>query len=245
MASTTGKIHILLIHVRESVDMANHERRCIEEVSGLHPDQLTSINVAIDTNLSSLNLEDFDAVIIGGSGHHSVTQDYPFTQPLIDAVRTIAKLRIPLLGCCWGHQFIARALGGIVVHDPESAEVGNHEVFSTESIADDPIFNACPSQYLVLMGHEDRVSMLPPGAIELAYSHTCRNQAFRFKDLPIYGTQFHTELTPESLVTRLRLYTKYVSDPAALDRMAETMQPTPEAADIILRFLKSIPNYTN
>ena len=179
MAATLNNIHVLLIHVRESADMADHERTCIEEVSGLRPEQLTSINVAVDTDLSSVDLNDFDAVIIGGSGHHSVTRDYPFTQPLIDAVRKMVKLRIPLLGCCWGHQFIARALGGIVVHDPESAEVGNHEVFSTESIVDDPIFNTCPPTYLVLMGHEDRVSMLPPGAIELAYSETCRNQAWR------------------------------------------------------------------
>ena len=245
MASPLDTIQVLLIHVRESEDMADHERTCLEEVSGLRTDQLTSINVAIDTSLSSLDLKEFDAVIIGGSGHHSVTQDYPFTQPLIDAIRSMVKLRIPLLGCCWGHQFIARALGGIVVHDPESAEVGNHEVFSTDAIVDDSIFNDCPPQYLVLMGHEDRVRMLPPGAIELAYSKTCRNQAFRFRDLPIYGTQFHTELTPESLVTRLRLYTKYVSDPAELDRMAETMRPTPEAAGIILRFLENIPNLKN
>lgn len=245
MTTPQDTIQVLLIHVRESVDMADHERRCIEEVSGLRSDQLTSINIALDPDLTSLDLNNFDAVIIGGSGHHSVTRDYPFTQPLIDAVRTMAELRIPLLGCCWGHQFIARALGGIVIHDPESAEVGNHEVWSTDSIADDLIFNECPPKYIVLMGHEDRVSMLPPGAIELAYSTTCRNQAFRFRDLPIYGTQFHTELTPESLVTRLRLYTKYVSDPEELDRMAETMQATPEAAEIILRFLKNIPNYTH
>ena len=196
MAATLNNIHVLLIHVRESADMADHERTCIEEVSGLRPEQLTSINVAVDTDLSSLDLNDFDAVIIGGSGHHSVTRDYPFTQPLIDAVRKMAKLRIPLLGCCWGHQFIARALGGIVVHDPESAEVGNHEVFSTEFIVDDPIFNTCPPTYLVLMGHEDRVSMLPPGAIELAYSETCRNQAFRFKELyNLYSNCSYTNRT--------------------------------------------------
>ena len=64
MTTPQDTIQVLLIHVRESVDMADHERRCIEEVSGLRSDQLTSINIALDPDLTSLDLNNFDAVII-------------------------------------------------------------------------------------------------------------------------------------------------------------------------------------
>ena len=41
--------------------------------------------------------------------------------------------------------------------------------------------------------------MLPPGAVSLAYSDKCRQQAFRFRDA-VYGIQFHPEITPEMIV---------------------------------------------
>ena len=40
------------------------------------------------------------------------------------------------------------------------------------------------------MGHHDRVSVLPDGAVELARNDTAPYQAFRLDGLPIYGTQF-------------------------------------------------------
>ncbi len=94
------------------------------------------------------------------------------------------------------------------------------------------------SRTLVLMGHQDRVATLPPNTTELAYSSSCRNQAYRVKDLPIYGTQFHTELSPHTLLERLRLYPKYLPQGTDIHEIEQTLRPTPVAEKIMRRFLE-------
>lgn len=238
MANTFSQLRILLIHVRENDEVADHERNCVEEISGLASCQIEAINVGKIPQIQQSSIDSADAVIIGGSGHHSAIKDYDFTQPLNAAIHQMAETRKPLLGSCWGHQFIARALGGEVVHDPDHTEVGTLEVMGTDAAKTDPIFNSCPPSYLVLMGHQDRVATLPPNTTELAYSSSCRNQAYRVKDLPIYGTQFHTELSPHTLLERLRLYPKYLPQGTDIHEMEQTLRPTPVAEKIMRRFLE-------
>ena len=56
----------------------------------------------------------------------------------------------------------------------------------------------------------------------------------------IYGTQFHTELTPETLMERLGLYRQYVPDEAEFEALKRSMQPTPEAQSILPHFLRKV-----
>jgi GMP synthase (glutamine-hydrolysing) len=90
------------------------------------------------------------------------------------------------------------------------------------------------------MGHEDRVARLPEGAIELAFSQVCRNQAFRMADAPVFGTQFHTELSPERLVERLSVYRKYTPDDGEFEAVKAGVRPTPDAERIMRNFLESV-----
>jgi GMP synthase (glutamine-hydrolysing) len=234
------QLNVLLIQIRDIPDVATHEQRGFEEIAGLANGQFRSINVTTAPPIQTTDLEDVDVVFIGGSGEYSVTSDDHFTQSLIGTVQDIADRNLPLFGSCWGHQFIARALGGTVVTDEARGEVGNQDVFSTPAAAADPVFQHCPEKYRVLMGHHDRVDVLPPGGIELAYSEVCRNQAFHIEGTMIYGTQFHTELTPETLMERLGLYRQYVPDEAEFEAMKRSMQPTPEAQSILPHFLRKV-----
>ncbi|HAW94739.1 MAG TPA: glutamine amidotransferase, partial [Phycisphaerales bacterium] len=131
MKNATSTLKILLIQVRADNLASKHERDCVIEMTGLQPDQVDFVNVAMSPGIDAERLERADAVIIGGSGSHSVVNDDPFTELLIDDVRRIRDRRQPLFGTCWGHQFIARALGGEVVTDLERAEVGVVTVTST------------------------------------------------------------------------------------------------------------------
>ena len=240
MSTPYTELKILLIHVRENEDVAAHERHCVQDIASLEESQIDAINVGLSPMIDQARIDAADAVIIGGSGHHSAYKDYPFTKPLEKAILTMAQDGKPLLGSCWGHQFIARVLGGEVMHDPANGEVGTHMVTSTEAASQDPLFSVCPQEYLVLMGHHDHVATLPSGAVELAYSERCRNQAFRIEGLPIYGTQFHTELTPDSLLNRLRMYPKYLQDGTGFDELERALKPTPVAEKIMRRFLESL-----
>ena len=239
----TGGLHqlkILLLQIRDTPEIARHEQRGFEQVGGLDSAQFKSVNVVSAPDLPLELLADVDAVFIGGSGEYSVTREHPFSEGLFNLVNAATAQHRPLFGSCWGHQFIAQALGGTVVTDTERAEVGNQNVMSTEAAAGDPVFGGCPATYPVLMGHHDHVSALPPGGLELAYSPICRNQAFRIEGKPVWGTQFHAELTPETLMDRLRSYRQYVPNDDDLAELVAQMKPTPDAEQIIPRFLEYV-----
>jgi GMP synthase (glutamine-hydrolysing) len=232
-------LRLLFIHIRGDERLAHHERTCLLDVLHADPMQATSINIASVNTIAWSTIEAHDAVIIGGSGDHSVVEHYPFTNHLAELVQRIAAERIPLFGSCWGHQFIAKALGGSCIRDREHKEVGPVTVRGTGTASDDEVFGALPESYMVLMGHEDRVDRLPPGAVELAASEMCRNQAFRMEGLPIYGTQFHAELTPERLIERLAAYRHYIPDDREFAKVQAALKPTPHAETVLARFLNA------
>ena len=82
------------------------------------------------------------------------------------------------------------------------------------------------------MGHHDRVTKLPDEAVELARNSSQPFEAFRIKDRPIYGTQFHSELDAARERERLYRYRSYYLEElpseeqfqAFLDDLAETAE---------------------
>lgn len=231
------ELRVLLIQVRDAPEVARHERDSIMTVTGLRDEQIDAANLALEPRLAPERVERADAVVIGGAGVHSAVEDYPFSADLADLIERMVDRRVALFGSCYGHQIIARTLGGSVIHDEERAEVGTIDVTATEAATDDPVFSACPRRYTALMGHQDRVDRLPAGALELAYSATCRNQAFRLEGRPVWCTQFHAELTPVTLVERLSRYRHYAPDDDEFERIKRELRPTPHARLILARFL--------
>ena len=238
--ATPDDMNVFLFQIRADNVAAKHERECILETGRIDRSQLSFVNLAIDPGCTADLCRDADAVLIGGSASHSVVNDDPFTENLISTVKAIVDRGQPLFGSCWGHQFIARALGGEVVTDVEHGEVGVVDVESTAHAGDDPLFAAMPDRYPVLMGHHDRVDRLPEGCSELAFSSTCRNQAFRLDGHPVYGTQFHAELLPDQLVERLTMFRQYMPDDEEFEALKASMRPTPEAGQLLRRFFDEV-----
>jgi GMP synthase (glutamine-hydrolysing) len=127
-----------------------------------------------------------DAVVVSGS-QTAVYDDRPWIRELTEWFRTAHEAGVPSLGICWGHQFIAQALGG-TVEDMGEYELGYRTVEVTDG--SDPVFEGLPEAFTAFETHSDRVTELPAGASELA-----RNdyglQAFRVG--PAVGVQFHPE----------------------------------------------------
>jgi GMP synthase (glutamine-hydrolysing) len=240
MSIRTADLKLLLVQIRAEKIAAVHERQCVLEMTGLDLTQLDSVNVTSVDSISSQRYEAADAVMIGGSGSNSVVNDDHFTPWLIDDVKRLVDREVPLLGSCWGHQFIARALGGEVIHDPMKGEVGVLEAQRCPAAVGDPVFGHLSPSFPVLMGHHDRVATLPPGATELVHSDLSRNQAFKMDGLPVYGTQFHTEMTPKQLVERLSQFRQYMPDDTEFEEMKSRIRPTLEASLILPRFLEMI-----
>lgn len=64
------------------------------------------------------------------------------------------------------------------------------------------------------------------------------NQAFCIEGTMIYGTQFHSELTPERLIERLSVYRHYMPDDSEFDELRKQIHPTPDARRILRRYLE-------
>lgn len=110
----------------------------------------------------------------------------------------IFELGIPVLGICYGQQLAVHLLGGKVV--PENhREFGRAHVDVKESSG---LFRDVPKNLTVWMSHGDQVQILPspPGRgegdfIPLASTETCAVAALRHRTKPIYGLQFHPEVS--------------------------------------------------
>jgi GMP synthase (glutamine-hydrolysing) len=133
---------------------------------------------------------DFDAVIVTGS-QCSVYEDRPWIHRLTDWARAVHEAGVPMLGICWGHQFLAQALGGRIVAMAEY-ELGYETIRRT---AESPLFEGLPEEFVAFETHSDRVYELPEGARLLAENER-GIQAFELDGS--YGVQFHPEYDLET-----------------------------------------------
>jgi GMP synthase (glutamine-hydrolysing) len=220
--------------------MVEQEQQCFVERCRAPQKHFRILNVGRGDVPSPSYLEGMDAVFIGGAGQYSATEDYEWTAPLLDLVRRIVDEGRPLFGSCWGHQIIARALGGRVVYDPDQSELGCGWVELTEAGHNDPLFRRFPHRFRANMGHHDRVVELPPSAVELARNDQ-RNQAFRLTDAPVYGTQFHSELDAERERERILVYLEHyrdaLPDEETVERVLDSLADTTEVDHLMYDFL--------
>jgi GMP synthase-like glutamine amidotransferase len=94
------------------------------------------------------------------------------------------------LGVCLGAQLAAEALGAKVYPNPER-EIGWFPVQRTPVTC--PVLLDMPPSIMAFHWHGDTFD-LPPGALHLAYSEACANQAFIWRN-QVLGLQFHIELS--------------------------------------------------
>ena len=132
----------------------------------------------------------YDGVVISGS-QTSVYDDESWIHELTAWARGAHRADVPMLGICWGHQFLAQALGGRVV-DTGAYELGYRTI---RRVGDDPLFADVPASFTAFETHSDRVAELPSGAVELARNDNGL-QAFRLGST--YGVQFHPEYDRET-----------------------------------------------
>ena len=105
----------------------------------------------------------------------------------------VFELGIPVLGICYGMQYIAHFFGGSVVR-AEAQEFGKAVLEIAESSVDFGLFKGVKQDSIVWMSHADKVESLPSGFVELAKSgntHYCAIADFKRQ---VYALQFHPEV---------------------------------------------------
>ncbi|MBN2476732.1 MAG: glutamine-hydrolyzing GMP synthase [Pirellulales bacterium] len=111
----------------------------------------------------------------------------------------IFDLGLPVLGICYGMQLACEAMGGEVENTP-AREYGRAQCRITRP---DRLFADLPEQTQVWMSHGDRVSRVSEDFLPLAATDSCPFAAVKHRRVPVYGLQFHPEVTHTPLGTRI------------------------------------------
>jgi len=137
----------------------------------------------------------------------------------------IFQLGLPVLGICYGMQLICEALGGKVAHVP-AREYGPAQCRLT---AADALFEGLPERVQVWMSHGDQVVEVSGDFESLAETETCRVAAVKHRVLPLYGLQFHPEVThtPQGS-TILRNFVRTICGCAGTWRLGDFAEQTIE-----------------
>lgn len=130
-------------------------------------------------------------VVLGGPMNCDEVERHPHLAVEMDAIRAAIDKGMPVLGICLGGQLIARALGAQVKRNGEK-EIGWYDVTPTAQGAQDPLFAPFAGTEKIFQWHGDTFD-IPPGAVHLASSASCANQAFRYGE-NVYALQFHLEV---------------------------------------------------
>jgi GMP synthase (glutamine-hydrolysing) len=96
----------------------------------------------------------------------------------------------PLLGICYGAEIMALALGG-TIRKTSSPQKGNHTI---DVIKDNPI---CKGKLVVFESHSYEISRLNSKLVGIAKSENCQYEIIQHKELDIFGTQFHPEMSAD------------------------------------------------
>lgn len=142
--------------------------------------------------------EDYDMlVVMGGSMGANDEAANPWLADEKLAVRAATDAGRRVLGVCLGAQIVASALGAEVTRNP-ALEIGYFPLTLSFEGRSSAVSRAIPEGLAVGHWHGDTFG-LPDGAVRLARSAACANQAFEYADGRVVGLQFHLEWTAQSV----------------------------------------------
>jgi GMP synthase (glutamine-hydrolysing) len=157
--------------------------------------RLRDLNVEsdiFDPGVFAEKVSDYAGFILSG-GPQSV---YDPSALSIDA--RILTLGLPILGICYGHQLLAKLLGGEVAQ--QDGEYGFAQLTAETS---DALLRNTPARQQVWMSHSDAVRVLPAGAATMASTPRCEHAAFADVSRRIFGVQFHPEVVHTEYGTQI------------------------------------------
>ena len=129
------------------------------------------------------HIEKFDSYILSGRRKNDSQMNAKNSKIILHAVNEKKKL----LGICYGAEILALALGGTI--RKSSIIRGKQEILpSTEN-------SLCNGKENVFESHSYEISKLGDSLNSIAESENCKNEIVKHKELQIYGTQFHPEMT--------------------------------------------------
>lgn len=132
------------------------------------------------------DLEGKIGVIISGAPLLVTEQDISI---YLEKINWIKETTIPVLGICFGHQLIGIRFGSFAARMREDRD---WQIIGI--LEESPLFDRLPDEFEMMEDHCETIS-IPPNFRLIASSDACVNEAIQHNSLPIFGVQFHPEVS--------------------------------------------------
>ncbi len=178
-------------------------------------------------------------VVIAGS-HAMVTENLDWSVAIENWIPSVIRTSIPVLGICYGHQLLARAMGGVVDYHAKGAEIGTAGIKLVNEDMSDPLFKGLPKLFSAHVCHSQTVVKLPKNAVRIAENDFEPNHAFRIGPAA-WGVQFHPEYDDTIMTAYAKnMETTIAASGLILSGILEKITPTPVSLRILKRFGKLV-----
>lgn len=143
-------------------------------------------------------IANFDGFVITGSCNDAHGNDVWICK-LIALLKKLDSMNKKVLGICFGHQILSRALGGKTGRAISGWDIGVTAIHLSSSTS--TLFSSLniPTTLSVIECHQDEVRELPPEAEVIAWSEKTGVEMFRYGD-HMMGIQGHPEYTKDILI---------------------------------------------
>ena len=139
----------------------------------------------VPCNVLSSELINYRGIVLSGSPWSVLDKK----NPCFDL--EILNLNVPVLGLCYGHQLLAKVLGGSI-SKANSREYGKAIMHIK---AQSQILNGLKMKEQIWMSHGDSIDKLPDGFEVVGTTSNCPFAAVQNSQKKFFGLQFHPEVT--------------------------------------------------
>ncbi len=147
--------------------------------------QLGVYSELLSTNLEKEKIKEYKGFILSGSPYSVNDRKAPRVS------KAIFLSEKPILGICYGMQYIAKVFGGEV----KKLQAREYSKAIMKADNSSPLFLGLDKSQEVWMSHGDSVIKLPKGFKVIGFTDNCKIAAFENSDKRIYGVQFHPEVS--------------------------------------------------
>ena len=203
----------------------NDGQKVVHLLQPLRPDWTYEV-VPVKDGVLPASPEAFDGYVITGSPASVNDDSLPWVGPLLDFIRAVDAARQPLIGLCFGHQAVARALGGQVVRNAAGWGLGTAP---THWQATRSWMQPAQSTTTLMAAHNEQVTRMPEGAECLGGSDFCPIGSMQIGQ-HIWTTQYH----PEMPLVFMQALLGYLADKLDTNTMARAHASLQQAADVPL-----------
>jgi GMP synthase (glutamine-hydrolysing) len=234
----------LILQLRPEDNTSDSEYQAILKYGGLDEKDVCRIRIE-KTGIPDLSLNDYSAVIVGGSPFDISTPENK-KSAIQNKIETdfkhlldeIVANDFPFLGACSGCGLLGSYLN-TPISGKYSEPVGNATISLTDEGKSDALLCDFPDQITVLLGHKEACDLTPEGATLLMSGAACPVQMFRVGE-NVYATQFHPEGDCEGFVVRIHAYKNHgYFQPEEVEGLCQAVsqEDTPYAQKVLNRFV--------